>query len=484
MPAKTGTKKAPADPKPGKNGAAKKGKAETPAAEVMYPEFKAKKFVGDDALTVDQMKTMLGWETESDKVKFGPDYLFKDFDGNKVWLTRSTRNRPFTYADALRLSQEHLMRKWRGRNGETIVIGKTGEVISGQHRGVSLVLAEQRRTSEREKHHWEELGWAGPVTMEALVVFGVEEDDETVNTIDTGRPRTLADVLYRSPYFANKGAADRRALSRATEYAIHMLWRRTGAGAEAFAVTKTHSEAVDFLNRHGKLLTAVNHVFEENGEKNKIGRLLSLGYSAAMLYLMGAARSDVDDYRNASPRSEAGLDLSLWDKAEEFFTVLAGGGEELAEAATAIGRLIDPEQGGGATHEERMAVLAKAWGVFLQDSPVTADDVKLKYKKEDDGTFIFVENPTVGGIDLGYDPDKTATPAPAKGGKPKAGPADGAPGEVVDETTDPTPEEIEAEKEKIKAEHLEAKRNEGNGPWVKKPAPKPLPKKKPAPAAS
>src|ERR1700690_1116684 len=64
---------APSEPKPAAPSAASKTEtaevAEAPAAEqreVIYPTVTAEICMGDNAITVDTMKMLLGWETERD----------------------------------------------------------------------------------------------------------------------------------------------------------------------------------------------------------------------------------------------------------------------------------------------------------------------------------------------------------------------------------------------------------------------------------
>src|SRR5207244_4072881 len=82
-----------------------------------------------------------------------------------------------------------------------------------------------------------------------------------------------------------------------------------------------------------------------------------------------------DEYRNQEPPTERGLDWSLWDKAEEFWTLLAAG-KDFIHVRTALNGLVDSapgsedNQGLGGRGPEKMAVLAKAWERW-KDHPAT-----------------------------------------------------------------------------------------------------------------
>lgn len=90
-----------------------------------------------------------------------------------LWLdTKNSRNRPVSESTVQRYTQEIKSGNWK-LNGQSIVFGKDGQLINGQHRLKAVVAANK--------------------SIESLVVYGVEND--TFNTIDDGNKRSLADVL-------------------------------------------------------------------------------------------------------------------------------------------------------------------------------------------------------------------------------------------------------------------------------------------------
>lgn len=401
---------------------AKKQIAERP---VKYPTVESKVFGDENPITVEMMKEWLGWMEETEEVKFGADYSYSTHDGKKVRLLNSGKNRPITQTIVDTYRQEHLQRRWR-LNGETIVIGNKGEVLSGQHRGVALIEANAERHGKNHMH-WDD-NWPenGDVTMPSIVVFGIDESDPVVNTLDTGKPRSLADVLYRSEYWAKEKPAVRRVRARMGDYAIRLLWERTGAKKDSFVPRRTHSEAIDFIERHRKIIKCINHIDEENQkgepkkdadgkpipESGKIAKYISPGYAAALMYLMGCSRSDGDNYRNprgGAPRKESGLNWEEWETAENFWIDLGQQGQmKCKEVRTAFAALVNPDTGDRGTMSEKIAVIVKAWALYREhgevpDGSLVGDDgvVLLDYERDEDGMRHLSNHPVIDGIDLG-----------------------------------------------------------------------------------
>lgn len=393
-------------------------------ADYQYPEVSVVVCTGDQAMTVENAKDYLGYEEETDDVKFGPDFLITAPNGRKVRTKNNTKNRPIDERWTTTLAYEHLRKKWRV-NGETIVIGKTGEVISGQHRLLSLIFAEQLRETDPET--WGET----EVTMECVVVVGVDEADDTVNTLDTGKARTLSDVLYRCELFSPLKPKDRQKVAGASDYAIRLLWERTGAKEDAYAPTRTHSESMDFLYRHKKLVDCVRHLVEEESD-GSISTYLRIGTASGLCYLMAACETDPTKYKK-NPCEEV-VNLKHMDKAQEFFVALAGGANDVKALRDAIREKSDPDTGLIiASLGERISFFVKAWNQFLTAGKVTPAQIKLQYRQEDD-LLVLDERPTVGGIDLEL--------------KESVEPTD-----EEKENDDPTPEQIEQTKAAIKGEN-------------------------------
>lgn len=350
---------------------------------------------------------ILGWKEEGkagSNVKYGSDYLlsFKDQEENtvKVRCTNNVTNRPLVMSNVAALKQEILRGRWR-MNGEPIILGRMGSVLNGQHQLVGLILADKEWRANPEPYPWKT-----PPVIEKIVTVGIVEDDAVVNTMDTCKPRSLADVIYRSPYFAELPPRDRRVAARMTDYAIRLLWIRTGENLDGFSPRRTHAESLDFLNRHERILQAVKFVMEEDAadsssdsSRGRLSHYLPSGYCAALLYLFGAEQTDTETYLNADRPGDDYADFSSWDQAEEFFTLLAGHAEEFREIRRAIKQLT--VEFNDTSPASRMAVLIKAWRLYSTGKPITEKSLALHYVEDEDGIRRIAETPIVGGLDIG-----------------------------------------------------------------------------------
>lgn len=411
-----------------------KPKTKTTDRKILYRTVTVKVLDGNknEALDGETAKTLLGWVAEKEGENFETNFLLRDGEGRKVRCMNNTNNRPFSMSNCLTIRQDILRRKWK-LNRENIIIGETGLILNGQHRLVGLVLACEEWSKDREK--WADY-WATTPTIETTMAFGGSEDDATVNTIDTAKPRSLADVIFRSPYFDGMPKRDRITTARITDYAVRLLWHRTGASLNAFGLRRTHSEALDFIERHPKLLEAVKHIFEENGSEHKISMYLSPGYAAGMLYLMGSGKSDETEYSKSSRPDESMLNWELWDAAQDFFVLLASGDKKFVPVDRALVSMHDSQC--GASIAERTALIAKAWIAFSSGNSPTEARLALQYDVDDDMVHTLAETPVVGGIDRGDPTNEPAEPPP------------------------PTPKELEERK------RIEDKKRENNKSAAKK----------------
>ena len=412
------------------------------ARAIIYPKPEARICYGKDALTVSQAKDMLDWD---DADVTDSNYTLVDRNGRKVRLWNNVGNRPFDLSTANKWCSEILHKQWK-LNGETLIIGKTGITHSAQHRLVGLILAGQEWAKNKDR--WAKY-WPKEPVLETFMALGIDDDDATINTIDTGKPRTLWEVICRSEYFAAIPEKDRKVLARMTHYAIQLVWDRTKACLGNFSTKRSHADALDLLARHERLLECVKHIHEENsldtneeGEKvQRIGQWISPGYAAGLLYLMGQSKTDYEasPYKAAEPPHETMLDWSAWDTARDFWVELAGGSKALQPLRESLKKAsID----GINSADEKKAVFIMAWTALANGDKLTVDSLTPEYQINEDGKKVLVDCPNLGGIDLGIP-------------------------EQADEDTivedDPTPEQIEDRKEKVrkpKAEklHLTPKR--------------------------
>lgn len=374
--------------------------------EIVQKKPAAALFLGKNSITPELAKEWLGWT----EVKEG-NYHLKDHFGNKVFLTNNTNNRPFNLNNCLSIRQDILRGNWQF-NGESFSIGKTGLILNGQHTLCALVLAWQELTEEPEKWGYDD----DRISIERAVVFGVPEDDTTVNTIDTAKPRDLTDVIFRSAYFEKVNYRDKKLLSRMTDHCIRMLWDRTGANDDAFSLKRTHLESLAFLDAHPRIIECVSYIFsinqkdeDKNREANSLNKIISPGYGSALLYLMGSSATDPIEsgYLKSDNRHEGLLDWSNMTEAEQFFDDLIDD-DNLKGVRRAMGSLVTDDL---ANFKVRCAVLCKAWDHYVNgnDSP-SPSEVTPRFDEDEDGFKQLNEFPTVGGIDLAGSDSSSADP--------------------------------------------------------------------------
>lgn len=353
------------------------------APEAVYPEVVVRVCAGlEQSLTASQAKEIIGWQVEGSS-KFKTDYLLKNTDGKKVRCVNNVSNRPFYLATCNALVQDILHGNWKF-NGEPIIVGEFGFVLNGQHTLSALILANELWEKSPESYP----AWNGPPQIEKMIVFGVKEDDKTINTMDTCKPRSLADVLYRSEFFKDHKASERRKIARTCSYAIRTVWERLGV-RQALSITMTHAELLGFLEKHMRLVEAVNFIQIENGHENILNSICSLGTLSGLLYLMASSKSDPEAYRY--DQTENSLDFSNWDKAEEFFVLISSKNKAVDPLLSAIKDL-----GSLGSRAERVALVCKAWRLWLNGK--LANGLQLRYT-EQEGLKVLAEVPLVGGID-------------------------------------------------------------------------------------
>jgi hypothetical protein len=385
-------------------------------------------------LTHIDARTLLDWQVEEEGgEKFGDDYLLLDRTGRKVRCTKNVRNRPLVMSLVEDRVQDILNARWE-LNGETVIISREGDVLDGQHTLVAVVLAYEDWLTEQEttqgERKWVSV-WPdeehpdGP-SIDKIIVYGISSSDRVVNTMNTGKPRSLADVLYRSPYFASlparaKTNVDRVTAGKVTSSAIGSVWVRTGMYHHGFGSRRTTAEAVAWLESHGgksgKLLAAVRHVLESNTD-GKISDLVTLGSAATYLFLMASSATEdkqVGKYYAADERSSKRLDFSLWEKAEEFWTEFGKTKEDvddagfkvttgkLKELTFSLRALTAASTNPADTAKEKDYVICRAWERFSKGKSVRFEDVQCKYTDPDPrtGARKLATTPSVGGIDLG-----------------------------------------------------------------------------------
>lgn len=438
---------------------------------IVYPKYEVKVYACPDdrgnvyegPITYDIMRKWLRWEREDNytkrllaknpnmkesKTKFGDKYLFiipKGCvgEGEKVQCWNNPKNRDFDLKWAEAIKQDILTRDFQ-LNLENIIFSYTGAVHSGQHRAIGFMLAvlEWRDTHQDDGSGFWDTYWEVEPYIESTVAFGAREDSKVMRTYDNVKTRTLADTIGTSPTFAEgdiKTEEDKRHHSKILDNAIDCLWKRTKqvVSKDSFIRYQTHSASLEFFDRHPKLKDCVKHIFKQNGNRVLSNLKISLGDSAAMMYLMGSCRTDSENYHYLnSPKKEDQLDWTFWDKAREFWEGLVDPKSTLLEPVRyALKHVLDPHTGDRVPSKVKCILISKAWNAYVEDEPIMAVDLDigpyLKWSNERGRTLI-VEETTVGGIDCGI----------VKGG-----------GELEDQL--PTPDEIQAVKDGSKKEIAE-----------------------------
>jgi hypothetical protein len=212
-----------------------------PARPVLYPDIQINGVtIPRERLRVTKAKAkkLLEWESEPEyaarvgraDAKIPEEHrLLRDTSQDWVACFNNCRNRPFTEAHAKTIAQEILNGRWE-LNLETIIISRTGIILSGQHRLVGFVLACEMWA--KQFTHWK-TRWPEEPYIEALVAVGGSEDANVIMTLDNVRPRSEADVIYTSDVYAALGQADRREC-RLPRYRNRLPLETNGAGGREY----------------------------------------------------------------------------------------------------------------------------------------------------------------------------------------------------------------------------------------------------------
>lgn len=420
--------------------------------EILHPEIRCEFYLGNDAMTVEKMKELIGWTVQPEGEDWGDDYFIKNTQGQKVRCTHNSRNRPFKKVASEKYGQDALNLNWAdsrntrdtdtepvSHNGQTLVINRYGDVDSGQHQLTGWILASETFDSDTiQGRHFREL-WAksgrDSFTIEAIVIYGISGNPRVTRTIDNMVERTLADVAYTHREMFGKVTKDEaQKYARMLEYAVRTLWDRTGAKLDAYASELTHSEAMGFIDRHPRLLEAVKFIAEEDGETKKLTKLRVVppGTFSGLFYLMACSGTDPQKYRPVDAKGvptipaeefyESNLDFGNWEAARGFTIDWLKGTADFEGVRKALHDLQfdDPNDANSVrdkvSQAEKTAVIVDAWNIYLQVyTECEGDSARIKrvlYKrltaeacrpKITNKLLTYV--PNVGGIDIG-DPEQ------------------------------------------------------------------------------
>lgn len=299
-------------------------------------------------------------------------------------------NRPHSSGLSKLYANEMLRGKWQ-TNGEPLIFGIDDEgnesLISGQHRLHALLMVHQ----EIEK---ESIGWVNAQTeIDMSIVYGVSA--ETADSVDTGKMRNHADVLYRHPYVDNcipaewnKNTNRRKAWTKALAGAARLVWLIEGGATVSSAPKFLISEMMDFLqNKHKDLHKSVTMVLNNNDGDGGFGGLkMSLPYIAALCYVACAIENE-----DESGFTEITLDKDMFGDTDMFLSQVASGkGYDKGSAQWALSGYwnnLDAEPGSKDRDREWVGPFVKALKAFFADETgLKVSDIKLTKKEYDNYT--------------------------------------------------------------------------------------------------
>lgn len=369
--------------------------------EPVYTEIEAVVFEGSDALTEDLAKEILGWTVGTEEHPLNPnDVHFTDYEGNAVHCANVAKHQRSFYRTTYNTIMYDILKGQWQFNGEVFSLGRHGWLINGKHRLVAFVLACQKYRQNPAQYP----EWSSEPTLSIIGIYGVLESQRVVQTIDTGKPRTLADSIFSSGHFDGLAKSQLLTLCRMTDHAVRLLWNRTGANADAYNPVVSHTDAMMFLDRHPTILACVRNVFDEDepmedGGGKRLSSLVSPGYMSGLLYLM-TTQGDSEKYDAADYPNESLVDMGRIEQAEQFLTLLAGGDKNLAAVRKVI---VEIAEEGTATPAERIGVIIKAFNAWLAKGKVTPAQVRVKSEVDElTGAKALLEFPVIdGGIDRG-----------------------------------------------------------------------------------
>lgn len=249
----------------------------------------------------------------------------------KTMLGENVNNRRISRDNVNLFAREIRNGEWRF-NGEAIKFGKDGRLLDGQHRLLAVIAADK------------------PLTT--LVIRGLE--DETQQTMDSGKTRTLGDVLTLR---GEKNSTQLASLARAVYLADQL-------GMEAAAqndLKPTRGEIISFIDQTPQLadVLAASRAF-----RSQSGDMLTSSMSGDML--------------------TSSMFASLWwtfahidtDAADRFFMSLASGANLQADDPILILRntlMAQPHKAGRSTRDNRVRIAAltiKAWNKWRKGKPL------------------------------------------------------------------------------------------------------------------
>lgn len=368
-------------------------------SKIIYDKVEVRLCDKSDPITVELAKEIMGYEELPEKSQV--EHHLK-LGKRRIRFNNNNTNRPLRIGIAKKYANDMLRKKWK-LNGETIVIDNRGGVQSAQHRLIGLILAEELR--QENVSYWKEnYKWHGPVSFEGILVTGISDHKEVTDTLDLGQKRTLADVVFRNRTFEGKDVTDtdQKALATILATAAKVVWMRMDRKQVSDAPHFPHSEALEFIESHPKLVDASLFVYNEDGGKGadgqKIKRFVNLGYAAALLYLQASTATDADQYEE-----EGLVNFDNWDKACEFWVNFASGANLEADNPILVLRNYLPKvsPSGAFGQANVQGVIINAYNLWAEGQKAKGAQLKVKTGKDPRTERpVLLETPRLGGLDI------------------------------------------------------------------------------------
>lgn len=337
---------------------------------------------------------------------------------------RNKENRGFSLGDAKRWFIQMGKGLWV-QNGQCAAYDAHGQIVTAQHRLGAFLMLVQQWMKKRLPEYMEKVAKSKTTpTIPMSFIFNVSTKKHVADTADTGRSRTLADVLFRADLVSGKGRTEKEktALVKALSVAARLVWLRAGGRAVRNGPKFDQAEGLAFAqDKHPTLVKSVEFIDSLNDNTSGgITTFLTIGVAAGLMYLMSTSTTVF------------GEDLSFEndEKAEEFWSLFVKPDGHPAGSPIAALRefYTRANKQGTRDRDETNNAAIKAWIAFLDGRK----DVKwsdLKTGKD--------ESAHTGGLDIsaedrarilgGEDPEPATEPAKKapKGKAAKGKPAKG-----------------------------------------------------------
>jgi hypothetical protein len=365
-------------------------------------------------MTDEDAKDIIGYEEEPDGIEWSAEeYMAVGYNGKKFRCLKNPTNRPFRLSFARRYASEMIRGKWR-LNGETVILDWYDFVQSGQHRLIGLILAEQLRLKNPDK--WaDDYGQVEPITIETILVRGIEPSNDVVDTIDIGQKRSLGDIIFREQRFSGEDVTKdkQKYLSNMLAGAVRLVWIRAGGKQVSDAKHFPPSEALEWIENHPGIQKSVEYIDLES--KKNSNKYIQPAYAAALLYLMATSGTDPDEF---AEEGAGAVDMSMWDKACEFWSTFYRSDLKQSHPIYCLKEILnDIDASSGFARDEIVSTVVKCFNIWAEHprKELEIDDLKIERGRDSKDKIRLMEEPRLGGMDT----EKKAEEEEEKAEKPE-----------------------------------------------------------------